>query len=186
MKCVKAAGVVALFAAVLAIPSNVGAQDTDPGIPENGVQVIMTLDLDDSTKSTKSVTRSVSPARCRSMANHAHASHTYQGEIGYQATVICLATVDKISIEVWGDRKYGWGSFSVWRQHTDQHKKKSKYGVWSYQLSQHKVGDRGTHHYRTRAKTYSLEDGRKYSANTGGSSIRIRCGSHPSGYKCWD
>lgn len=89
MKYAKLAGVIFLIAAILAVPSGVRAEDTTPRIPENGESVDMTLDLGSNTASTTSLMSTLSPAGCQSSANDAHASHYYQGEIGYQATVIC-------------------------------------------------------------------------------------------------
>lgn len=131
--------------------------------------------------------REPSPAGCAGVVNHAHASHYHPGKIGYQATVACNRAVDKIYIEVWGDRKHKWGYISFWRQHTDGHSNDSVYNRTGHRWSQHKRGDSGSHHYRTRAYVYSLENGVEYSRDITGSAIRIRCGwDRLYGYNCWD
>lgn len=187
-KYAKAAAATTLIASLIVLPSSVSASDKQAPAAEGEVQANLVTEGNDTAG--QNVARQIfwtpSPAGCKGSANHAHASHQFQGEIGYQATVICRYDVEKISIEVWGDRRHGWGDFSVWRQHTDRHKKLSSHEDSEFRVSQHKTGDWGSHHYRTRAKVYTVENGVKYEANLHGWAIEIRCGSHPSGYKCWD
>ncbi len=193
MKFAKAVCVVALVA-VLATPPAVSAEDPTAGVGESSsgqsdgvLQQEPAGSQSKKSASAGAATRSTSPAGCAGAVNHAHASHYHPGKIGYQATVGCRHAVDKIYIEVWGDRKHVWGIFSYWRQHTDGHDDDSVKNRTGHRWSQHKRGDSGSHHYRTRAYVYSIENGKKYWRDMEGAAIRISCGwDRLYGYDCSD
>ena len=122
-----------------------------------------------------------SPAGCYSNADHAHASHTEDGFIGYGVTTKCEFVVKEIRIEMWGERS----SWSGWRQHTEEHAHGTRRSVKKFRLRSHAKGLKGIYDYRSRGQAWSVEaSGTYHTRQLTGKSVRKECPNPRINYPC--